>query len=74
MKESTIVNRFRKAGLLREESSAASEATFPRDTSTTGSDGETEKAPVCNENFLGLFNSDTVEDDFSGFRAQEEDE
>ena len=33
---------------------------------------ETEK--VCDKVILRLFNSDTEEDDFSGFSAQEEDE
>ncbi|KAM9364747.1 uncharacterized protein KZ484_010916 [Pholidichthys leucotaenia] len=61
------------ARLLREESSTASEATLPRDESDW-SNTKTETEKVCDEDYLRLFNSDTEENDFSGFSAQEEDE
>ncbi len=73
VKKSTITNGFRKAGLLRdEEDSTSSRAT--RDESDIESDNERETEKVCDEVILRLFNSDTEEDDFSGFSAQEEDE
>ena len=48
-------------------------AQAPRDESDIESDNERETGKVCDEVMLGLFNSDTEEDDFSGFSAQEED-
>ncbi|XP_005751641.1 uncharacterized protein LOC102209438 [Pundamilia nyererei] len=64
VKESTITNGFRKAGLLREESGAPSEPTSPEDDSDTESETDGGR---CDEALLSLFNSDTEEDDFMGF-------
>lgn len=64
VKESTITNGFRKAGLLREESGAPSEPTSPEDDSDTESETDGDR---CDEALLSLFNSDTEEDDFMGF-------
>lgn len=75
VKKSTITNGFQKAGLLHdEEDSASSRANLPRDESDTDSDNERETEEVCDEVILRLFDSDTEEDDFSGFSAQEKDE
>ncbi|TWW53494.1 hypothetical protein D4764_0114190 [Takifugu flavidus] len=65
--ESTITNGFRKAGLLREESGAPSEPTSPEDDTESETDGDR-----CDEALLGLFNSDTEEDDFMGFSQEDE--
>ena len=64
VKESTITNGFRKAGLLREESGAPSEPPSPEDDSDTESETDGDR---CDEALLRLFNSDTEEDDFMGF-------
>ncbi|XP_037552731.1 plakophilin-4 [Nematolebias whitei] len=75
VKTSSITNGFRMAGLLRdEEDSTSSSATLPRDESVVESDIEKETEDVCDDVYLRLFNSDTEEDDFSDFSAQEEDE
>ncbi|TWW54889.1 hypothetical protein D4764_0186410 [Takifugu flavidus] len=66
-KESTITNGFRKAGLLREESGAPSEPTSAEDDTESQTDGDR-----CDEALLGLFNSDTEEDDFMGFSQDDE--
>lgn len=62
--ESTITNRFRKAGMLREGSSAPSEPTSPEDDSDTENEIDGDR---CDEALLRLFNSDTEEEDFNGF-------
>ena len=54
--------------------STSSRAHLPRDESDSESDNERETEKVCDEVILRLFNSDTEDDDFSGFSAQEEDE
>lgn len=74
VKELTITNGFRKAGLLREENSATSAVTLPRDESDMESDTDRETEKVCDGDVLRLFNSDTEDDNFSGFGAQEEAE
>lgn len=73
VKKSTITNGFRKAGLLLDEEDSTS-TNSPRDENDIESDNERETEKVCDEVILRLFNSDTEEDDFSGFSAQEEDE
>ena len=72
VKESTITNGCRKAGLLRdEEDSASSRADLPREESDI--DSANERETECNEEILRLFNSDTEEVNFNGFSAQEDD-
>uniref|UniRef100_A0A1A8K219 Uncharacterized protein n=1 Tax=Nothobranchius kuhntae TaxID=321403 RepID=A0A1A8K219_NOTKU len=44
------------------------------DDSNTDSDTDIATEKVCDEALLRLFNSDTEEEDFNGFSAQEEDE
>lgn len=56
-----------------EESSTTSEATLPRDEGDRSNTNRDTKM-VCDDAFLRLFNSDTEEDNFSGFSAQEEDD
>ena len=73
VKKSTITNGFWKAGLLRDEEDSTS-TNPPQDESDIESDNERETEKVCDEVILRLFNSDTEDDDFSGFSAQEEDE
>ena len=74
-KKSAIADRFRKAGLLRdEEESTSSRENLPRDERDIESDNERETEEVCDEEILRLFNSDTEEDNFSGFSEQEEKE
>lgn len=64
---------FRKARLLREQSSADPEATLPWEESDW-SNINTETEKIRDEAYLRLFNSDTEDDDFRGFSAQEENE
>ena len=72
MKKSTITNGFRKAGLLRDEENGTS-TNLPRDESDIESDNERETVKVSDEVILRLYNSDTEEDDFSGFSILDED-
>ena len=75
VKKSTITNGFRKAGLLRDgEDSTSSGVNLPQDKSDTDRNNERETERVCGEEYLSLFQSDTEEEDFHGFSAQEEDE
>lgn len=69
VKKSTIINGFRKAGLLRVEEGSAGD--LPPDESD---ESDNENDPISREAILRLFNSDTEEDDFSGFSAQEEED
>jgi len=62
VKPSTITGGFRKAGLLRDEEDCE-----------CSSESGNEEAEVS-DNILNLFNSDTEEEDFDGFSAQEEEE
>ncbi|CAI9716323.1 pogo transposable element with KRAB domain [Octopus vulgaris] len=62
VKTSTITNGFRKAGLLLDEEDRV-----------CSSESDNEEAEVSDE-IMRLFNSDTEEEDFDGFSAQEEDE
>ena len=72
VKKSTIINGFRKAGLLRaEEGSVSSAENLPPDESD---ESDNENHPTSDEAILRLFNSDTEGDDFSGFSAQEEED
>ncbi|CAI9717706.1 chimeric ERCC6-PGBD3 protein-like isoform X2 [Octopus vulgaris] len=61
-KDDESFQRFRKAGLLRDEEDRV-----------RSSESDNEEAEVSDE-ILKLFNSDTEEEDFDYFRAQEEDE
>ena len=62
VKATTITNGFWKAGLLRdEEDRSHSSGSDPEDTDVS-------------DEILRLFNSDTEEEDFEDFSAQEEDE
>ncbi|CAL9695003.1 unnamed protein product [Knipowitschia caucasica] len=65
---STITSGFRQAGLLCDEEEDEEDA------SDSESEDETDTEKVCDEVLLGLFNSDTEDDDFSGFSAEEEEE
>uniref|UniRef100_A0AAQ4RF46 HTH CENPB-type domain-containing protein n=1 Tax=Gasterosteus aculeatus aculeatus TaxID=481459 RepID=A0AAQ4RF46_GASAC len=79
VKESTITDAFQKAGLLRDEEEEeedggggeSSRADSPREESDTESTNK--RGTECNEALLRLFNSDTEEEDFNGFSAQEDD-
>ena len=71
MKTSTITNGFREVGLLCDEEDSTN-MNLPEDESDTENVKESEK--VCDEAILRLFNSDTEENNFSGFSVQEEDE
>ena len=72
VKKSTIINGFRKAGLLRvEEGSMSSAGNLPPDESD---ESDNENDPTSDEAILRLFNSDTEGDDFRGFSAQEEED
>ena len=72
VKRSTITDGFRKAGLLRdEEDSASATADLPPEESENDSANERETEGY--EDILRLFNSDTEEENFSGFSAQEDD-
>lgn len=62
VKTSSITGGFRKAGLLRDEED--------RECSSESDKDETE----FSDSILKLFHSDTEEEDFEGFSAQEEEE
>lgn len=68
-----ITKGFLTAELLRNKEDSTS-ADLSHNQSDTGSDNERETNRVCDEVILQLFNSDTEDDDFDGFPAQEEDE
>ncbi|KAF1392192.1 hypothetical protein PFLUV_G00050010 [Perca fluviatilis] len=68
VKKSTIINGFRKAGLLHVEEGSAGD--LPPDESDKS---DNENNPILDEAILRLFNSNTEGDDFSGFSAQEEE-
>uniref|UniRef100_A0A8C7QPE1 DDE-1 domain-containing protein n=1 Tax=Oncorhynchus mykiss TaxID=8022 RepID=A0A8C7QPE1_ONCMY len=70
VKKSTIINGFRKAGLLRVVK-GSSAGNLPPDESD---ESDNENDPTSDEAILRLFNSDTEGDDFSGFSAQEEED
>ena len=81
VKTSTIINRFQKAGLLRDEEDAttaeAPQRLFDSDSDEEefvgfDSDNEGERR-VADEATLSLFVSDTEDEDFGGFSTQEED-
>ncbi|XP_039542042.1 uncharacterized protein LOC120489360 isoform X3 [Pimephales promelas] len=69
VKKSTIINAFRKAGLLRVEEGSAGD--LPPDESD---ESDNENNPTSDEAILRLFNSDTEGEDFDGFSAQEEED
>ena len=69
VKKSTIINVFRKAGLLHVEEGSAGD--LPPDESD---ESDNENDPISDEAILRLFNSDTEGDDFSGFTEQEEED
>lgn len=62
VKTSSITNSFRKTGLLPDEEDRV-----------CSSESDNKKTEVSDE-IPGSFNSDTDEEDFDGFSAQEEDE
>ncbi|XP_046693224.1 activating transcription factor 7-interacting protein 1 isoform X2 [Silurus meridionalis] len=73
VKKSSIINGFRKAGLLHvEEGSTSLAEIFPPDENESDNENNPEK--TSNEAILGLFNSDTEDDDFSGFSEQEDED
>ncbi|XP_039542041.1 uncharacterized protein LOC120489360 isoform X2 [Pimephales promelas] len=69
VKKSTIINGFRKAGLLRVEEGSVGD--LPPDESD---ESDNENDPISDEAILRRFNSDTEGEDFDGFSAQEEED
>ena len=81
VKTSTIVNGFRKAGLLslvqgeadeREPTSASSACARNNDSDSAGSDVEAADSEGLNEAMLELFVSDTEGSNFEGFEDGDE--
>lgn len=73
VKKPTTTSGFPQAGLLREENSTISGVSLSRRESDIESANESENEKVCEGVSPRLFNSNAAEEDFSSFRAQEED-
>jgi len=75
VKQSTIVNSFRKAELLyvADDREATSSSQQDSDSSDSEKEAGVSDAAIAEEAVLLLFNSDTEDEAFSGFSGNDDD-